>query len=201
MNRQKNQLVTFLVVFSAALLLVILLRESGRLAGPASPEIPSSADASVHLTMGNPSGATADPQNRDNYLLRKPYFALAYNNAKGTPNWVSWRLQKSDLGNAPRAQFFPDPELPKGFKHVTPKDYTGSGFDRGHLCPHSDRARTPEMSRATLAAGNAPNRVARKPTGTAPADAVAAASASRASSTRVEYETFAGSPSLFPVPR
>ena len=41
--------------------------------------------------MGNPSNATEEC-NADNYLMAKPYFALSYNNSKGTPNWVSWHL-------------------------------------------------------------------------------------------------------------
>jgi endonuclease G len=109
---------------------------------------------SIHLVMGNPSGATDDPANRDNYLMRKPYFALSYNNAKGTPNWVSWCLQEGDLGSAERGQFKPDESLPSGFKVVKPTDYNGSGFDRGHMCPHSDRASTDEASQATFVMTN-----------------------------------------------
>ena len=30
--------------------------------------------------------------------------------------------------------------LPKGFAKVSTGVYTGSGFDRGHLCPSADRA-------------------------------------------------------------
>jgi endonuclease G len=86
--------------------------------------------------------------------MRKPYFALSYNNAKGTPNWVSWCLKEDDLGQAPRAEFYPDPDLPPTFKHVKPSDYSGSGFDRGHMCPHSDRASTDEASKATFVMTN-----------------------------------------------
>jgi endonuclease G len=116
---------------------------------------PSVADADVHLLMGNPSGATDDPEKPDNYLMRKPYFALSYNNAKGTPNWVSWCLKEGDLGNAPRPpQFDPDMTLPRSFKHVRSGDYSGSGFDRGHMCPHSDRAGSNEASEATFVMTN-----------------------------------------------
>jgi endonuclease G len=115
---------------------------------------PSPADSSIHLTMGNPSGATDDPDKPDNYLMRKPYFALSYNKAKGTPNWVSWCLKEGDLGNAPRPEFYPDPTLPRSFQHVKPGDYSGSGFDRGHMCPHSDRASTNEASTATFVMTN-----------------------------------------------
>jgi endonuclease G len=127
----------------------------GQEPGPGPAPAPTApADSSVHLTMGNPSGATDDPANADNYLMRKPYFALAYNNSKGTPNWVSWTLTASDLGAAPRVEFYPDTTLPQAFRHVYPRDYSNGGFDRGHLCPHSDRAATPEASRATFVMTN-----------------------------------------------
>src|SRR5664279_3874984 len=56
---------------------------------------------SPNLKMGNPSGA-ASGGDKNNYLLVKTFYALSYNNAKGTPNWVSWRLSKDDIGSFPR---------------------------------------------------------------------------------------------------
>jgi endonuclease G, mitochondrial len=108
----------------------------------------------AHLLMGNPSGATEDEGNLDNYLMAKPYFALSYNNSKGTPNWVSWRLTFEDFGSAKRMPFYPDETLPRGFNVVVPQDYTNAGFDRGHMCPHSDRDRTEAMSHATFVMTN-----------------------------------------------
>jgi len=109
---------------------------------------------SPHLKMGNPSGATSDQSDKDNFLMEKDYFALSYNDSKGTPNWVSWQLTKDDLGTAPRKPFYPDKDLPEGFKKVTPKDYVGGGFDRGHMCPHSDRAADDDTSTATFVMTN-----------------------------------------------
>lgn len=108
----------------------------------------------AHLALGNPSGATEDPNNADNYLMVKPYFALSFNNSKGTPNWVSWHLTYDELGSAKRLPFYPDESLPRGFNVVVPQDYTNAGFDRGHMCPHSDRDRTEEMSHATFVMTN-----------------------------------------------
>jgi endonuclease G, mitochondrial len=133
--------------------------------GPASPsptdepapvgDRPATAEAYPHLLLGNPSRATEDRKEKDNYLLKKPYFALSYNSSRGTPNWVSWRVSRGDLGDAPRKlQFDTDSDLPRGFRHVTHKEYNGSGFDRGHLCPHSDRAATRDMSYATFVMSN-----------------------------------------------
>lgn len=107
--------------------------------------------ASFHLALGNPSHATTDASNKDNYLLEKPYFAVSYSNTKGIPNWVSWHFSAAYLGKAARKQRFDtDETLPAGFKQVTHADYTGSGFDRGHLCPHSDRALNKTTSYATF---------------------------------------------------
>jgi endonuclease G, mitochondrial len=117
--------------------------------GPAGEE----KGAYPHLRMGNPSKAGSEDKN--NFLMKKTYFALSYNNTKGTPNWVSWRLQKDDLGDAPRKQVFDtDTDLPDGFKKVTHKDYVGSGFDRGHMCPHSDRSSDEKKSFATFVMTN-----------------------------------------------
>ncbi len=108
----------------------------------------------AHLALGNPSNATEDAGNSDNYLMAKPYFALSYNNSKGTPNWVSWHLTHEELGSARRLPFYPDDQLPVGFNRVVPQDYTNAGFDRGHMCPHSDRDRTEAMSHATFVMTN-----------------------------------------------
>jgi endonuclease G len=150
-------------------LAILVLRSLNR-GGPSQPEGPAAtrvegpdrdrgapppeADAGIHLTMGNPSGATPDPADADNYLMRKPYFTLSYNNSRGTPNWVSWCLKEGDLGPAPRAQFYPDSALPDGFRRVFPRDYNSSGFDRGHMCPRSDRTSTLRASEATFVMTN-----------------------------------------------
>jgi endonuclease G len=105
--------------------------------------------------MGNPSGARTRLTDKDNYLLREPYFTLSYNDAKGTPNWVSWHLSTDYLGNAPRRKRFAvDDLLPEELSHITHNDYTNSGFQRGHMCPHSDRAANKDMSYATFVMTN-----------------------------------------------
>ncbi|BAZ16951.1 DNA/RNA non-specific endonuclease [Calothrix sp. NIES-4071] len=104
---------------------------------------------SVHLTLGNPSNAsTSDP---NNYLIIKKQYALSYNRDKGIPNWVSWELNESWLGEAPRSnKFRPDDTLPEGWYRVTPNDYTRSGYDKGHMAPSADRSNNPEDNAATF---------------------------------------------------
>lgn len=105
----------------------------------------------VHLTLGNPSNATADPTQAHNYLIQRPQYALSYNQARGIPNWVSWQLSVDWLGTAPRQDDFrADTTLPAGWFRATPGSYTGSGFDRGHHCPSADRTRSAEDNSATF---------------------------------------------------
>ena len=104
---------------------------------------------SVHLTLGNPSGASTNTP--DNYLLEKPQYALSYNNSQRLPNWSSWQLNASWLGNMPRRNDFrPDDTLPQGWHRVTPAEYNGSSFDRGHMTPSADRTNNPENNSATF---------------------------------------------------
>jgi endonuclease G len=81
----------------------------------------------------------------------KPQYALSYNKTNGTPNWVSWQLNRSWLGDTPRQNNFrPDPALPTDWYHVKPSDYTNSGYDRGHMTPSEDRGKTVADNSATF---------------------------------------------------
>ncbi|RSK38902.1 DNA/RNA non-specific endonuclease [Hymenobacter perfusus] len=116
-----------------------------------APSTPATAVLPEHLTLGNPSGATADASQPTNYLLLKPQFALSYHRDQGKPNWVSWHLSSDWLGSAARQDDFrPDAELPAGWYQVSASSYSGSGFDRGHNCPSADRTRTVADNSATF---------------------------------------------------
>lgn len=105
----------------------------------------------INLLMGNPSQATADPSNSNNYLILRPQYALSYSKSRGIPNWVSWELNANWIGDAPRSEnFAPDESLPANWDRVKPSDYRGSGFDRGHLANSKDRSRSPEDNLATF---------------------------------------------------
>jgi endonuclease G len=88
-----------------------------------------------------PGEAKADPdKGREAYLIERPQYVLSYNDKRKTANWVAWQLVAKDVGRASRGEFQEDPDLPKGFDRVPFQAYTGSGFDRGHLCPARDRS-------------------------------------------------------------
>lgn len=113
------------------------------------------APVSPNVALGDPSDASPDASNRNNYLLVKPQYVLSYNDERGGPNWVSWRLVASDIGEVERQDnFHPEASLPAGFRRVTPNDYTGSGYDRGHVCNSKDRTATPADNSETFSMAN-----------------------------------------------
>ncbi|HEY0428061.1 MAG TPA: DNA/RNA non-specific endonuclease [Pyrinomonadaceae bacterium] len=121
---------------------------------PSAPPASSEEAQKIYLALGNPSNAGGDA---NNYLLVNNYYALSYSRDRGEPNWVSWRISKGELGDLPRPQpdpFRPDSRIPKDWKPVTPSDYTGSGFDRGHMCPSADRSGSVEGMSETFLMSN-----------------------------------------------
>lgn len=115
-----------------------------------------------HMLLGNPSNATPNVANENNYLMTKPQYSLSYNRSRATANWVSWRLDSTWIGTAPRQDDFrPDPALPAGWYQVMDADYSGSGYDRGHMVPSGDRTRSiPDNSSTFLMTNMVPQLAA-----------------------------------------
>jgi endonuclease G len=117
----------------------------------ATPTPTPPVSSSVHLTMGNPSGAVTNVNSPLNYLMEKSTYALSYNRDDRRPNWTSWHLASSWIGTTPRQDDFrPDTTLPAGWYRVTASDYSGSGYDRGHMCPSGDRTKTVAENSSTF---------------------------------------------------
>lgn len=108
-------------------------------------------DPTEHMVMGNPSDATTDPNHPENYLLPKAQYVMSYHRDRGIPNWVSWHLDTTWIGDTPRQDDFRnDPSLPAGWYQVQSNDYSGSGFDRGHHTPSGDRTSSVPDNSATF---------------------------------------------------
>jgi len=106
------------------------------------------SDRNPNALLGLPSSATSF--NANDYLINRSQYVMSYNRSKAIPNWASWQLNQNWLGNHPRIPFAPDNTLPSGWETVIPDDYTGSGFDRGHVVPAADRNKTAEDSKAVF---------------------------------------------------
>ncbi|TDQ33325.1 DNA/RNA non-specific endonuclease [Zeaxanthinibacter enoshimensis] len=67
------------------------------------------------------------------------YYMLSYNEAHEQAEWVAYRLDKGQLTyqDRERPYFVEDPFVRS--KSADWRNYKGSGYDRGHLCPAGDR--------------------------------------------------------------
>ncbi|MBL7997977.1 MAG: DNA/RNA non-specific endonuclease [Candidatus Kapabacteria bacterium] len=103
----------------------------------------------IHIALGIPTSANAT----NTYLLKRAQYVLSYNPSTKNPDWVSWNLSAWWYGDAERfkGQFIPDNELPRSLgERTTHRDYTGSGFDRGHMVRSEERTRNDEDNRSTF---------------------------------------------------
>ena len=78
------------------------------------------------------------PEEKQGQIIQRTGYTLAYDAKNKTPQWVAWELtDKETRGKEERTHDFqPDPEV-IGTKVVT-YDYSGSGYDRGHMAPAGD---------------------------------------------------------------
>ncbi len=81
----------------------------------------------------------ASIKNRSERIMSRMNYTTSYNKKWKMPNWVAWKIDKSELKNneSRTNEFLPDPDL-KESEAVTTNDYRGSGYDRGHMCPAGD---------------------------------------------------------------
>jgi len=72
-------------------------------------------------------------------ILFKSSFIISYNVSTLCPNYVAWRLTpERTRGKAQRRDQFAEDMVMSERTRVTSQDYSGSGYDRGHMCPAGD---------------------------------------------------------------
>lgn len=96
------------------------------------------AGQSHRIELYTLAGKPVDEKNRNLKILINTGFAVAYSEVRKNPLWAVYRL--GNIRNADNELVF---ERPNSFQidnrteaKVKHHDYTGSGFDRGHMCPN-----------------------------------------------------------------
>ncbi|MEZ4810611.1 MAG: DNA/RNA non-specific endonuclease [Allomuricauda sp.] len=99
---------------------------------PASYSNPRSGNAEMATTDFLPSSTTGA-------IVRHNFFVLSYSEPYEQAEWVAYELKKSHLTQDDRKRpfFIEDPYVKT--KSADWRNYRGSGYDRGHLCPAGDR--------------------------------------------------------------
>lgn len=103
----------------------------------AAPEPVSAGHSSDRAVSGNMEWAEVT-DSRPQQIIRHTGYTLSYHPEWHVPNWVAWVLTADEVtGEEERSNHFrPDP-LVQGDPIVT-KDYSNSGYDRGHMAPAAD---------------------------------------------------------------
>lgn len=81
------------------------------------------------------------PNSTTDQVIHHDHYSLSYSEEHEQAEWVAYKLTKSSLiiPNVPRTDWFEkDPAVLTGSAEY--KDYSGSGFTRGHLAPAGDMA-------------------------------------------------------------
>lgn len=105
--------------------------------------------AEEHLKFGQPD--CAEP------LLDKKYFIVCYDRSHKIPAWVGYALTKDEAGTNATSRvgsFRADRALPKG-ERAENADYSGSGYDKGHMAPAGDFTRSVTAMKSTFVLTNA----------------------------------------------
>lgn len=80
-----------------------------------------------------------EPSSTSGTIAEHSYFKLSYKEDYEQAEWVAYTLKKEHLtyDDRKRPYFIEDPKVKS--KSADWRNYRGSGYDRGHLCPAGDR--------------------------------------------------------------
>ena len=106
---------------------------------PANTDVPViSEPETIPFSMPDEVEMPRMESDRPEEIITRESFAVSYNRTYRIPNWVAYELTAQEAGSNKSSRsnkFVPDPEL-----DGTPdtRDYSRSGYDRGHMAPAGD---------------------------------------------------------------
>lgn len=79
------------------------------------------------------------PSSTTGQIIYHKYYTLSYSEAHEQAEWVAYNLDAAHIAstNFKRPYFEKDPKVKTQSAHY--KNYSNSGYDKGHLCPAADR--------------------------------------------------------------
>jgi DNA/RNA endonuclease G (NUC1) len=103
-------------------------------------------NASARLGHNTEFGTPTDADPSNDVIITREQYTISYNPLRGGPNWVSWDLSATHLGSRNRCNCYSaDTALVRlgyGQYMYNTADYTGGGYDRGHMEPSADQTKT-----------------------------------------------------------
>ncbi|NDV44250.1 DNA/RNA non-specific endonuclease [Flagellimonas sediminis] len=124
-----NKKTLYSVLFALCLIAFWLVENYYAPSTYSDPDSPGSVEVDTNFL---PSSTTGE-------VVHHQFFSLSYNEPFEQAEWVAYELTKSQLtyDDRKRPHFIEDPKV--STKSADWKNYRGSGYDRGHLCPAGDR--------------------------------------------------------------
>jgi endonuclease G len=98
-----------------------------------------SAAENINTDLNNVKNHLSSESNSDDFYrdtVCHRYYSFSYSEDNEQPVWVNYILTKEMMQNPMvkrKDEFREDPDVQSGSAQL--KDYVGSGYDRGHLCP------------------------------------------------------------------
>jgi DNA/RNA endonuclease G (NUC1) len=103
-----------------------------------------------HIEFGRPI-AVGSINDLDYVTVNRRQYRAAWSSRRGGPTWVSWNLNATQFGDAPRCDCFStDLGLPSWVPRIVDFDYRNGGYDRGHMVQSESRTTTDQENAASF---------------------------------------------------